>query len=128
MRGRWDRAFSPSRTLGCLVWKSFRRSSIHRRWRSWQLEPFVKRWSCRSDYNSQPSHRVSLPTGSFFVRSIGFSRTALAIFPKIELGPYLSDEEVSRRLAAEFSWLERNTIFSPAKSNDIQPLPYLEIL
>jgi hypothetical protein len=71
---------------------------------------------------------MSLPTGTFFVRSVGLSRTALATFPKVELGAYPSDEEVSRRLAAEFAWLEQHTIFSPAKPDDAEPLSYLEIL
>lgn len=69
---------------------------------------------------------MSLPPGTMFVRSAEFPRAVLATFPNLDLGPYIGDAELATRLAAEFAWLEKNSVFAPERATDVEPITYLE--
>jgi len=71
---------------------------------------------------------MSLPNGSMFVRSVGFSRATMAVFPRVDLGPYLSDREVTELLKSEFARLEADSVFAPAKPENSVPLDCSDIL
>ena len=71
---------------------------------------------------------LTLSLGEIFVRSAGFQHGVYGWYPKIELGPYLSDNQVEARIAQEIAWLEQNTIYSPQKPEAQCPISYMEVL
>jgi hypothetical protein len=74
------------------------------------------------------SELQNLPTGVGYVRSLGFTRPVKIQVPPFDLGPRLSDDEVERRMVAEFARLDRSTVFAPERPEDQKPLSYLDIL
>lgn len=70
----------------------------------------------------------NLPVGVGYVRSEGFNRPVQVRIPNYELGPYPSSEEVQRSLACVMANLSANTVFSPVRTAQTNPLDYAEIL
>jgi len=70
----------------------------------------------------------SLAVAVGFAKSDGFSAAVQIQIPNFNLGPFLSDGEVARRMSPEFAALEKETIRAPKDQDIIQPISYLEIL